>query len=246
MAERSFRNQVDARVFAKETAVSTKTVTKIYYRDGLWEVEGKAVSEGQPDVLPVVAALSQNDFLSVISKIRENLKVTESVDELLNFLDINYKKLSTTRQDFVSLLSYADRELYKNIPNLLTHLSNASDAIEDLLYVKSKEHATEMVYTFQELVTIFSEYGVAQCLRRHKQAMLDASEKLKSESVAKTDATLSQIISRLESNAGRCKCGNGRLVIRQSSYGYFWGCSNFPTCFFKRALAKSEMEVLGV
>ena len=49
MAERYFQNRADACTFAKETAVSTKAVTKIQYKDGLWVVEGKTVAEAQSE-----------------------------------------------------------------------------------------------------------------------------------------------------------------------------------------------------
>lgn len=246
MAERRFGNKSDARAYAKATAVSTKTVTEIYYSDDFWVVRGKAVSESETEVVSVTTDVSENDFSAAISRISENLKTTESVVELINLLKINYKKISATSPIWFSKLSDADKELCKSIPNILTRLYKASDAIADLPYVKSKEHATEMAYAFDNLATYFSGYGVAQCLRRHKQAMVEASEKLPSEVAAKTNATLSQKISRLESSIGRCKCGSGRLVIKQGKNGYFWGCSTFPTCFFKRALSKAEMEFLGI
>jgi hypothetical protein len=185
-------------------------------------------------------------MVSIINKIRQNLELNENVNDLLNLLDINYKKISTAGANLIAALSESDRKIYKDIPIFLTGLSNASFAIEDLPYVKSKEHAIEMAYRFQELATIFSDYGVAPSLRRHRQSMLEASGKYPSESVAKKNAELSQKISRLESNAGPCKCGNGRFVIRESGYGYFWGCSNHPRCWFKRSLTNPEMDVLGV
>jgi hypothetical protein len=246
MAERYFQNRADACTFAKETAVSTKAVTKIQYKDGLWVVEGKTVAEAQSDTLPSSIVLTDAEMVSIINKIRQNLELNENVNDLLNLLDINYKKISTAGANLIAALSESDRKIYKDIPIFLTGLSNASFAIEDLPYVKSKEHAIEMAYRFQELATIFSDYGVAPSLRRHRQSMLEASGKYPSESVAKKNAELSQKISRLESNAGPCKCGNGRFVIRESGYGYFWGCSNHPRCWFKRSLTNPEMDVLGV
>lgn len=246
MAERSFRNPKDGLAFAKETAISTKTTNNAYYRDGLFVVEWNAVLASQLVIPPSDATLRENDFSYAISNIHENLKMTENVDDLLNSLKFNREILLKASTEFVSSLSYPDLDLYKNIPNLLTHLEKASDAINDIFYVKSKEHATEIAYELHELAAILSEFGVAKCLRRHKQAMLEASESLKSENVAKDDAALSKKISILESSADCCNCGNGRFVIRQSNYGYFWGCSNFPTCFCKRALLISEKEFLGV
>ena len=246
MAERSFQNRADACTFAKETAVSTKTVTKIHYKDGLWVVEGKTVAEAQSNTLTSSAVLTDSELIFIINQIRENLELAENVNDLLIFLDINYKKISTVGANLVAALSESDRKIYQDIPMVLTELSNTSFAIEDLTYVKSKEHAIEMAYRFQELANILADYGVAPGLRRHRQSMLEASGKYPSESAAKKDAELSQRISRLESNAGHCKCGNGRFVIRESGYGYFWGCSNFPTCFFKRSLIRAEMDVLGV
>lgn len=227
MGERSFKYQLEARAFAKEIAISTKTLTKVHYKDGLWVVEGKNV-------------LSEKNVVLVISKIRGKLDSTESIDELVRYLDNNDIKIAVKNICDINSLSACDRDIYEKIPIFLTELKNASDAIEDMEDVKSKEHATELAHTFHELAIIFSDYPISSCLRRHKQSMLNKSKQLKSEVVSNTDANLCKSISRLESNAGRCKCGNGRRVIQKGKFGYLWGCSNFPVCFFKRALTTAE------
>lgn len=227
MGERSFEYQPEARAFAKDIAVSTKTLTKVYCKDGLWAVEGKNV-------------LSEENVVLVISKIRAKLDSTESIDELLTYLDNNDIKIAGKNICGINSLSASDLAIYKKIPIFLTELKNASDAIEDMEYVKSKEHATQLAYTFHALAAIFSDYPISSCLRRYKLSMLNKSKQLKSEIDSNTVANLCKSISRLESNAGRCKCRNGRWVIRKGKFGYFWGCSNFPMCFCKRALTTAE------
>ena len=44
------------------------------------------------------------------------------------------------------------------------------------------------------------------------------------------------------SQVGMCLgCHRGILTVRVSRYGYFWGCSRYPKCYYKRNLTGQEM-----
>lgn len=244
MAQRKFQQLDDARKFAREIAINTKTTTKLIYQDGFWIVEGKTVVSVIEQILLPASGTTINDAMLIIGGIRKKLTEEDNFEEIINILDSGYKKIIDIVETDESNFSTDDLILIKKIPRLLTELSSASDAMEDLPYVKSKEYATELAYKFQELSESLAEYGVSRCLRRHMLAMLDASKTMQSESTAITDGALRQALSLLQSTADSCKCGRGRMVIRESSYGFFWGCNSFPTCFYKRGLTKVQMDML--
>ena len=73
-------------------------------------------------------------------------------------------------------------------------------------------------------------------MRKYKLNMLEASKILKSE----TEALLTNKFRRVNSNAPNCQCGRGRMILRESTHGFFWGCNAFPTCFSNKSLSKIE------
>ncbi len=57
-------------------------------------------------------------------------------------------------------------------------------------------------------------------------------------------AEMRRRIARLQREAQRCHCGR-HMKLRDSKFGYFWGCCVFPKCQGKRGLSKHEWAIFN-
>jgi len=234
MGKRVFQSAKEAFTFAKELAMRNKAIVKPFRLNEIWVIEGDNVEDDIDYV---------STYIELISHIKEELLNNEDVIELENSFEdkikiVNIEILSK------SLLKEEDKNFLKEFFKINDSIIRLSSYIDDIQKVKSKEYALDMAYEFNQIADELVGYKVSNLARRYKMEMIQLSSNLDSELNVSKGIKKSKVISRLEANKGKCGKPNceGKWVIRESTHGYFWGCSLFPKCFSRKHLTKEETD----
>lgn len=236
MAEHIFDTFREASEFARQCSIQSKCVTKIARNGQSWIVDSQT---------HVISSEIKSDYRPLLGRISEVLKVEDNVDYLTFFIKDELKTFEFLDVNDLDIDDETKGELnhYRYALDVLTRFSDGLGDIADdksgRKSVRSKEYALEMSYEFNEISQELSGYKVATLAKFYATNMLELSINLPSEFVAKADTNLTSLISQLERDKGICKCG-GKWKLKQSTYGYFWGCSNFPKCWSRQKLSNEE------
>jgi len=234
MGKRIFQSAKEAFTFAKELAMRNKAIVKPFRLNEIWVIEGDNV-EDDIDYSTI--------YNELVSHIKDELSSNENVIDLVEIFEEKLKAVDLTINN-KSTLNNENKNYLTEIYNSLVRLSAY---IKDIAKVKSKEYALDMAYEFNQIADELLGYKVSNLARRYKMEMIQLSSKLEPELNVSKDVEKSKVISRLESNKGKCGKPNceGKWVIRESTHGYFWGCSLFPKCFSRKYLTKEEIDLLS-
>jgi len=167
----------------------------------------------------------------------ENIKTLISD---LRSLNVNDKSFMENEEAIILKL----RGLFKNNPKSFTDneikeiriINNIKELAEDIEYCKSKESINQVIADFQSLV---GEIERDEMLAKRIHAYLRiCSEKillLPSETIIKGERKRFQRTYNY-GTPPRCPKCNMLMLVRESSYGHFWGCIDFPSCWGKRSV----------
>lgn len=146
-----------------------------------------------------------------------------------------FKKELSKRIDF----SKGDKTVSEVYKKKLVEFEEAMDLYENLLDelhdLKCKETAQNIIEDFEEIKTLLYGYSFTKIIDirikdiKERMSYLQVCENL-----------ITKRINTLEIHAPQCTKCNKRMVVRDSSNGYFWGCSTYPDCWGKRILTKEE------
>jgi hypothetical protein len=227
MAQRLFLTAQQAREYARRIAIEHGASTTINALGDKWLVEGQHVKDD--------TAL----YVEIENALRSELLASDEVIELISRVDAAIKQL-----DFSSIseldLTNEVRDFLIKLPDTLELLHRFWDALADVGKVRSKEHAEEMAYEFNSIATSLNGYKVSVVARRKEKEMIGSN--FVSERLAKHQAGVLQIISRLEAAKGKCKCG-GKWVVKGQASNYFWGCNEYPKCVIRQNLTNAERDL---
>ena len=237
MGKKVFQSAKEAFSFAKDMAIKNKAIVKPFRLNEIWVIEGENIEDDIDYV---------STYIELIRHIKEELLNNEDVKELEISFDDKIKIVNTEIVNN-SLLSEENKKFLKEFITINETIVRLSSYIDDINKVKSKEYALDMAYEFNQIADELVGYKVSNLARRYKMNMIQLSTNLEYEISLIKDIEKSKIISRLESSKGKCGKPNceGKWVIRESTHGYFWGCSLFPKCFSRKYLAKEENDLLS-
>jgi hypothetical protein len=228
MARRLFSTAQQAREYARRIAIEHSANTTINALGEKWLVEGQYVKDD--------TAL----YVEIENALRSELLASDEVIELISKVDAAIKQIDFSAISELDLTNEV-RDFLIKLPDTLKFLHRLWDALEDVKKVRSKEHAEEMAYEFNSIATSLNGYKVSVVARRREKEMI--GNNFVSERLAKQQAGISKIISRLEAEKGKCQCG-GKWVIKGQASNYFWGCNEFPKCFIRKNLTNAERDLL--
>ena len=232
MGKRSFSTSKEAFDFAKGIAIETQSVVKTFRLNNKWIVEGEQVCD-------------EAYYFDLIENLRNELENNEKLQELLNLITENSKIFEFRKIKNITLPE-AVMIFLDELPNVRDKIYMLSLYDKDVRKVNTKEYALDMAYEFNQIAEDLNTYKISNLARRHKVAMIQLSLTLKPELDVSKEIKNSKIISQLEAAKGKCTrptC-EGKLVIRESSRGYFWGCNLFPKCFSRKNLNSQEAALL--
>jgi len=168
---------------------------------------------------------------------------SENIKNLISDLrSLNVNDKSFTKNEEAIILKL--RGLFKNNPKSFTPneikeiriINNIKELAEDIEYCKSKESINQIIADFQNLVGEI-ERGEMLAKRIHAYLRI-CSEKillLPTEPIIKGKGKRFQRFHNYGSPP-RCPKCNMLMLVRESSYGHFWGCVDFPSCWGKRSI----------
>lgn len=159
-------------------------------------------------------------------------QLLDLIDRNLNSLKSKYRR-HANEMEFLKLLSPLQEALREFI-----------DAVEDKGSIRTREDAQDLASRFAELRDKLSPHLVSKRADKEMREVIAKSKTLPFGAVVAGDVEFQKRRIRLESAAKPCqKCG-AKMVLRESQYGYFWGCGDFPTCFASRWLSPEDSESL--
>jgi hypothetical protein len=85
--------------------------------------------------------------------------------------------------------------------------------------------------------------AVVQRVRREIRGLNERLPQLQAHFRIVQQTQLRNRLRQIERNSPVCPNGH-RTVIRESAYGYFWGCSRFPRCVYTQRLNREDQERL--
>lgn len=185
------------------------------------------------------------------------MNVQDTVDELKQSLDstVSEEKLLDTLNSRLAVL----REDYPSNKHLFTQehigfLRQLNVLSEQLrLFIELKEDLSDVedvqTYTrlMKQLTALEKRFGGLAVCRRVSKEIRELNEKLphiQHQKRIKDNAKITGRIYELERNSKLCPKGH-KMLVRKSKNGYFWGCSKYPVCQFRKPLSAKDRDRLS-
>lgn len=179
-----------------------------------------------------------------IEELRNALATCADERKLLELVDDSLSLLRARYRQFRSEFSEESIQFLKALSLVQDALREFADAIEDKNWVHSRDDAQELACRFGELGERLSPHLVAKRAAKETRELLSKAQSLPFSAVCAGESDFHRRISQLEAAGKKCrKCGS-KMVLRESQYGYFWGCSTFPQCFSRQWLSGEESKLL--
>ena len=155
-------------------------------------------------------------------------------------LKVNDASFKENEEEIINNL----RELYRKNKDsfskedikIIKIIDDIKELSEEIQYCKSKESIEQVIADLHEILGDAKDNeNLTQRIRVHIKICTEKKSLLPSEE--STNIKRKKIQSFGPSPAcPRCK---KLMILRKSSYGYFWGCIDFPTCWGKKSVKNS-------
>lgn len=175
----------------------------------------------------------------IVSSLRKELAQSSEENKLLAFvrqtLDELREKYKSEKSSFsaqeITFLSEVSRTVGITLQDFI-------DALEEASVIQYQEDAQEVAIRFSEIAERLSPYLVAKRAQKEARELIEKFHELPSRKTGAAETRLKQ----LEHLAPICPIHkeHGKMKLRESQFGVFWGCDTFPLCFGKRSLTKKE------
>jgi len=156
------------------------------------------------------------------------------IEELKN-LNVNDTSFKESEERVITEL----RMLYKENPELFSDeeikeikcIDNIKELAEDIEYCKSKESIDQIISDFHSHISeIKRNEFLSQKIQTYIRLCLEKKHSLPSEKLANEQRKEIQSFGP----SPHCPKCEKLMVLRDSSFGHFWGCVDFPTCWGKK------------
>ncbi len=190
--------------------------------------------------LPIMSSTLEQ----TIEELQTALDGNANEKQLLDLLDRNLDLLRSQYRTQKTAFSDATIDFLKSMARLQEALREFIDAIEEKEWVRTRDDAQELAGRLGDLRDRLSPHLVAKRADKEMREMIARSHSLPFAAAVAGETDFQKRRACLESTAKLCgKCG-AKLTLRESQNGYFWGCSTFPACFFRRWLSSKEEKIL--
>lgn len=180
----------------------------------------------------------------VITDIRSALDAQTNERALLELIDNGLCELRSGYRQSRSEFSEEAILFLKSLSAIQDALREFIEAIEEKNWVHTRDDAHEMATRFHEFNVRLSPHIVSKRAEKEMRELVAKSMMLPFAAIIEGNSDFSRRKNALEKIAKPCrKCGS-RMVLRESQYGLFWGCSTFPKCFSRRWLSAEDTEHL--
>lgn len=155
-------------------------------------------------------------------------------------LKVNDASFKENEEEIINNL----RELYRKNKDsfskedikIIKIIDDIKELSEDIQYCRSKESIEQVIADFHEILgNAKDNENLTQRIKVHIKTCSEKKSLLPSEE--------STYIKRKKIQSfgppPPCPKCEKLMILRDSSYGYFWGCIDFPTCWGKRSVKNS-------
>ena len=157
-------------------------------------------------------------------------KLTTSDDDFVNIVDHEKKILQQLRDLYTKYTEQFDFKLIQRINELkndLALIEEYLDLKEEFQFCKTKEAADDVI---SSMILIYERISNETQIKRVQTDF----KKIYHESNYENLPHNKPIKSSYQSSHPECPYCSSKMVLRNSVYGTFWGCSRFPACWGKR------------
>lgn len=134
-------------------------------------------------------------------------------------------------------------DFLKSLSPLSTYLCSFISLKEELIYVNSLKHYTFLTNQLVDIKNALHPFPIQKRVSKEIRELNERLPQIRQEDEIKQQSRLNARIIDLEQNPPRCPRKH-TMVIREGRYGYFWGCSSYPTCQHTDVLNPDEKDKL--
>jgi len=183
-----------------------------------------------------------DDLGEMLRDLQRQLKSQTNEHELKQYLD-------QTLLEFEALYRKGSSDFSSNTITLLKAaracnraLQDFTDISMDIIDVRSKEEALELMHDLHKLSFHFEEIAIRQRIEKEYRELHQRLDDLPSEGITSAEAEKNRRLASLNKEAPKCrKCGS-QMVARASQSAAWWACSTFPKCFSRAWLTKKQRQ----
>ena len=179
------------------------------------------------------------NLLKIVQKEQNEKNLILKGEEILNSLRNEY---IADKDDF----SAEDIKILKTIADQIDSVHMFRDEIEEFPYFEFKEDIDDAINRLFPIIETTEGLLIVNRVKKEIRGLIEKRQLLPNQSEIKNDRVISNAMIKLEANSGICKKCGGKMVVRKGKNDYFWGCSNFPNCWYKSPLKKEELNILEV
>ena len=183
------------------------------------------------------------DVQRTINELKSSLEHSTAEEELLETIR---GKLAALRKAYLSdRRSFCEDHLafLNSLASVSDHLRTFVEIKEELADVRGLKHYGFLMNRLAELRGALASFAVSQRVGKEIRELNKKLPDIRQKDEAKEQSRISARIVDLEQEAPHC-WRHHRMVIREGQYGYFLGCSRFPTCEQTKQLKPEERDKL--
>ena len=169
------------------------------------------------------------DVQESIDDIKRALEHVVSEKELLRTID---ESLTTLRGCFPSnksLFTPERIEFLQKAAEISGHLSSFVEIEEELADVSSLKHYTFLMNQLADMKAALAPFPVCKRVRKEMRELNDKLPAIRERDDAKQQFRIDARLREMEQDPPHCGRKHA-MVVREGRYGYFWGCSRYPSC----------------
>ena len=180
----------------------------------------------------------------IIEVIRDELEKSPNEHRVLEYIQKGLDLLRSRYRSAKNAFTPGEIKFLESLSGYREIIQEFFDAIDDAVDVRTKDDAIEVATRFIDISEKLGSITLAKRALKEARELAEKVERLPSAHHSAEEAEKRRRESLLSKDAPSCKKCTARMRLRESQFGYFWGCSRFPDCFSRRRLTKSEADVL--
>ncbi|MGA2116026.1 MAG: topoisomerase DNA-binding C4 zinc finger domain-containing protein [Bryobacteraceae bacterium] len=183
------------------------------------------------------------DVQEGIEEIRRSLEQVVSEKELLRTISESLTALRRLFPSNKSLFTPGRIEFLRKVAELSCQLSSFIEIQEELADVTSLRQYTFLMNQLADMKVALASFPVAKRVRKEMRELNEKLPGIRERDGAEQQFRTDARIREMEQDPPRCPLGHA-MVIREGRYGYFWGCTRYPSCQETKQLTSEQRRRL--
>lgn len=185
-----------------------------------------------------------NSIVTLVSEIESIARDSLSVSELTMKLNHKLQRLRALYSADQSLFTDDNLRYLKNAARIPKLIGEFSETLEEAEYITHREDAEELLGRFAEIQQQLDGCAISGRVAKEARQVLESYNTLPQRWRSTEEQPKSKLEHHLRAVAPKCPRCSKTLVLRESMYGLFWGCRDFPACYGKQRLNSEQAKLL--